>query len=101
MFSVSNLTNLLLLINTLLDMKQIKMDSPQIFIIMTHLETSEASEKCSNELDRSYLPLDHVFSIKFGLFVAPEQNLTGHEAEWDGFATDFRIFGPLRGLRGF
>ena len=77
------------------------MDLPPIFEFSAHLEVSEASENCSNELSRSNLPLDHVFSITFGRFVAPDQLLTGHEAELDGFATDFQIFGPFRGLRGF
>ena len=77
------------------------MDSPQIFTFPAYLEASEASENCRNELNRSYLPLNHVFSIRFGLLVVPDQHLSGHEVEADGFATDFRIFGLLRGLRGF
>ena len=89
------MADLLPLINTLLDMKQFKMDSPPIFTFSAYLEASEASENCSNELNRSCLPLGYVFSIKFDQFVPPDQHLTGHEADLDGFASDFHIFDPL------
>ena len=78
MFSVMNLADFLPLINFLLDMKQNQMDSPLLFAFSANLETSEAFANCRNELYRSYLPLDHVFRVKFGRFVAPDQLLTGH-----------------------